>query len=281
MNGGTSQVYTFNDVANPINPGQTRTFDLDPISFSALSSNVMNVTVSDPNGVPDVTSDNSGTVPFAVNIAAPTNNFVIIELTTDDAAAETYIEIRDMNSNLIWSEGNEGVQGNFGTGNSNAPTDPTNPLANNTSYSWQVYFPWITCYSLTVYDYFGDGLSSGTVGYYNIIDHNGAVVISESATNFGASDASLVTVAVVGLEEVDLKDISVYPNPASDVLNVTFNSEDNEDYTVAIMDIQGRVLLSGSGSSAIAFDVAHLAMGSYIVKIFNDKDVYTENVVIK
>ena len=281
MNGGASQIYTFNDVANPINPGQNRTFDLDPISFSALSSNTMNVTVSDPNGVPDVTANNSGTVPFAVNIAAPTNNFVIVELTTDDAAAETYIEIRDMNSNLIWSEGNEGVEGNFGTGNSNAPADPTNPLANNTSYSWQVYFPWLTCYSVIVYDYFGDGLANGTVGSYNIIDHNGAIVISESATNFGGSDASLVTVGVVGLEEADLNDISVYPNPASDVLNVTFNSDGNQDYTVAILDIQGRVLLSESGSMAVAFDVSELAIGSYIVKVFNDENVYTQNLVIK
>ena len=186
-----------------------------------------------------------------------------------------------MNSNLIWSEGNEGVEGNFGTGNSNAPADPTNPLANNTSYSWQVYFPWITCYSVIVYDYFGDGLANGTVGSYNIIDHNGAVVISESATNFGGSDASLVTVGVVGLEEADLNDISVYPNPASDVLNVTFNSEDNQDYTVAILDIQGRVLLSESGSSTVAFDISDVAIGSYIVKIFNDKNVYTQALVIK
>lgn len=281
MNGGASQVYMFNDFTNPINPGQTRSFDLDPISFSALSSNTMNVTVSEPNGVADITSDNSGTVPFMVNIAAPTNNFVIVELTTDDAAAETYIEIRDMNSNLIWSEGNESIQGNYGTGNTNAPTDPTNPLANNTSYSWQVYFPWITCYSLTVYDYFGDGLASGTVGSYDIIDHNGTIVISESASNFGASDASLVTVGVVGVEENSLNDIAVYPNPASDVLNVTFNSENNGDYTVVILDIQGRVLLSESASSEIEFDIAELESGSYIVKIFNDKNVHTETVVIK
>jgi hypothetical protein len=279
INGGTAQVYNFSDVANPIIPGETRTLILDPISFSALASNTMNVSVSDPNGVADDLSDNDGTVNFDVNVAAPTDDFVTIEVLTDDAGDEFYIEIRDLNTNLIWSEGNENVQGNFGTGNTNPAADPTNPLSNNTSYSWQVDFPWATCYTLTVYDYNGDGLSSGTVGSYTVKDNTGAVIITESAANFGGSEESLVKVLTLGINEFGIEELSVYPNPATDVLNVDFTAEGN-DFTVSLMDLQGRVLASEFGTN-VSFPVAEFAAGSYIVTISSDAGVYTENVVIK
>ena len=76
-----------------------------------------------------------------------------------------------------------------------------------------------------------------------------------------------------------MEDVSVYPNPASDVLNVDFTAE-GSDYTVAIMDLQGRVLATQTGTN-VSFQVAEFAAGSYIVTISTDAGVYTENVVIK
>ena len=60
--------------------------------------------------------------------------------------------------------------------------------------------------------------------------------------------------------------LQLFPNPATDVLNVTFNAEAT-DYTVSIMDLQGRVLATESGSDNVSFQVGNYAAGSYLVTI--------------
>jgi hypothetical protein len=77
----------------------------------------------------------------------------------------------------------------------------------------------------------------------------------------------------------------VFPNPASDVVNVTFEA-DNADYTIAIVDLQGRVMTSQeltslNGSQSIALPVNNLAKGSYIVTISSNGVSTSKNVVIK
>jgi hypothetical protein len=86
------------------------------------------------------------------------------------------------------------------------------------------------------------------------------------------------------VEENELAASSVFPNPASDVINVSF--EANGDYEIAIYDLQGRVIVSQSlkslsGTQNVEFPVNDLAKGSYIVKISTKGLSQTHNVVIK
>jgi hypothetical protein len=79
--------------------------------------------------------------------------------------------------------------------------------------------------------------------------------------------------------------MNVFPNPASDVVNVTFDAN-NADYTIAIVDLQGRVMASQeltslNGAQSIAFPVSNLAKGSYIVSITTNGLTTSKNVVIK
>ncbi|MFZ9029501.1 MAG: T9SS type A sorting domain-containing protein, partial [Crocinitomicaceae bacterium] len=261
------------DIANvnigTVNPTNTTTYSIQ-------------ITSTDDNA-----SDN--TLSQTINTAQETNISITVDLLTDDYASEIYMEIRNSSNQLIWSEGNEGVQGNFDTGSTTPPNDGTNPLANNTPYSWPVNLPAVDCYTFTIFDFYGDGLGSaqwgGTDGSWDIKSNTGAIILSESAADFGGSDEGLVKNNSVGLGELAIEGVKVFPNPANEVLNVTFDAN-NTDYTVELTDLQGRTVATQSfngvsGVQTVNFSVADVATGSYIVTISNDAVSHTENVVIK
>lgn len=77
----------------------------------------------------------------------------------------------------------------------------------------------------------------------------------------------------------------LYPNPASDVLNIMLKSESSERVTIKITDLQGRIVyrqnattLSGSD---LKVDISNWKPQFYIVTVYNSKDevVATEKVI--
>jgi hypothetical protein len=63
---------------------------------------------------------------------------------------------------------------------------------------------------------------------------------------------------------------SAYPNPTSDKLNVKFNTAENANTTIQIMDVTGRLIISHNyaaieGSNTVVLDFAPLANGYYTV----------------
>lgn len=87
-----------------------------------------------------------------------------------------------------------------------------------------------------------------------------------------------VTVVPVGVNEVATVTLSVFPNPATDVLTV--NADQNlEGYSFEVMDVTGRVLsktqLNGQTST---INVSDLAKGNYIYKIADkNNQLVTQN----
>jgi hypothetical protein len=140
-------------------------------------------------------------------------------------------------------------------------------------------------------DGYGDGFGYGTnpAGQYGMeIVCNGASIINLDLGNFGTSfvrDAAMKTDASSSILEMLTNTFNVFPNPASDVVNVTFEA-DNADYTIAIVDLQGRTMSSQelsslNGAQSIALPVSNLAKGSYIVTITSNGVSTSKNVVIK
>jgi len=88
-----------------------------------------------------------------------------------------------------------------------------------------------------------------------------------------------------GLDEEEQVSFEVFPNPATDVINIIFNAK-TADYVVSLMDIQGRIvstmnLNNASGSQTLAFGTENLAKGSYVVAISSNGFKTTKHVVIK
>lgn len=114
-----------------------------------------------------------------------------------------------------------------------------------------------------------------------------AVAVLIDQTTGEIVNASQTSIAFVGIEE-NAKTIGmeVYPNPASDVVNVKFEGEGGE-YTVTIMDLSGRqvgnsfVLSNATGTQSVAVPVDGLANGNYMVTVATQGASYTQQVVIK
>ena len=88
-----------------------------------------------------------------------------------------------------------------------------------------------------------------------------------------------------GVKEIANKNqfLSVYPNPASDVLYINFEANAGNVATYQIMDVAGRSLVDGKATAnAFTLNVAELKAGLYFVHItLKDGSIATKRVVIE
>ncbi|MCC6720605.1 MAG: T9SS type A sorting domain-containing protein [Bacteroidia bacterium] len=76
------------------------------------------------------------------------------------------------------------------------------------------------------------------------------------------------SIRVVSLNNTKVNIGKVYPNPANDIIKVNINTEG--DYTIRLVDINGKEMLKQEGSSSIeTLNIADIPAGIYFVKIEN------------
>lgn len=119
------------------------------------------------------------------------------------------------------------------------------------------------------------GTFSGTAVTGNNFDPQtagvGAHVITymytDSLTGCSASATSTINVdACLGVTDINTNGISVSPNPASDVLNVTWSATTSVS-TIKVMDVTGRVVMTESvaNGNSKQLNISNLAAGTYTV----------------
>jgi hypothetical protein len=78
----------------------------------------------------------------------------------------------------------------------------------------------------------------------------------------------------IGLEELEIESIEVYPNPATEVLNIPMKGWDGM-VALKAHDITGRQVISTSSAvvagDILSVDVSHLSAGTYTITLANDK----------
>ena len=199
-----------------------------------------------------------------------TSNNVVVKVSLDRYGSETSWKIKRSNGTTAYT----------------SPTY-TDAAANGTYPQPDINTTLVDdCYSLEVLDSYGDGFDSGYGNGLVQVWVNGAQIagVSDFPTGSAASDAFLIE-ATAGVDEIGAANFAVYPNPASDVLNVSFEAL-SSDYEVAILDLQGRTVASKglqslNGAQTVEFQVSDLAKGSYIVTVTTNGLTKTQNVVIK
>ena len=120
-------------------------------------------------------------------------------------------------------------------------------------------------------------------GAYTIVDASGATLASGGT--FGDSEQKVFKTGVAGLNEMETIALNVFPNPASDLVNISFEANNN-DFSVSLVDIQGRTIVSKSftnlvGSQLVSFSTEDIAKGSYIVTVTSNGATTTKNVVVR
>jgi len=112
-----------------------------------------------------------------------------------------------------------------------------------------------------------------------------AVAVLIDQTNGQIVTAEEVAIGEAGINELNAENVVVYPNPATNVLNVSFDANSSE-YSIAVIDLQGRTVASAnvnnvSGQQTVSIPVANLAKGSYLVRVSSNGASTVQNVVIK
>jgi hypothetical protein len=269
IDNGTAQQYNW---TGTLNQWQTQVITLPTVQL-APGAHTFTATVSNPNQALDENSTNNQSIANVTVTAVPeTIDLLKVTLLTDDYADETYLELRNAAGTVVWSEGNEGVSGNFGTGGFPAPTDPTNPLQNNTTYNYDIPLSAFECYTFVIYDFYGDGLGAsqwgGTDGNLTLADNLAAVIYTLPAADFGDSSAAVVRhIDDANLDEA-VFNFTIAPNPAQGLLNIEWF--DFGQMNVKVYDLCGKLLIAEqTEASTTQLNIQAISAGTYFLQLTN------------
>jgi len=265
--------------------GTLETYDVTTVEFQNLtiSSDVEFVITSD-----DDNSDNSLTQFYS--FSGETNKKVIVKLLTDNYASEIYLEIIDEDNNVVWSEGNEDVAGDYGTGDESAPTDPTNPLVNNQSYEWEVNLYSVGCFNFFIGDYYGDGLNAaaagGIDGSWSIENQDGELLAQMANVNYqGSDEAYFKNNEISSINENENISFTIYPNPARDNAKLTINSKVYDNHSkLSIINVLGEVVSKvdvklNEGINEIPLELENLSNGLYSVELTSSSLIISQKFI--
>ncbi|MFZ9586619.1 MAG: T9SS type A sorting domain-containing protein [Crocinitomicaceae bacterium] len=270
IDGGANQIYTWN---GSLTQWQTEVISLPSLTLSP-GNHTLSTSVSNPNmGTDENTLNDVVNTLLTIDPLDQTMGILKVTLLTDNYPDETYMELTASNGTVVWFEGNESFVGNYGTGNSPAPTDPTAPLAANTSYNYDIPISLLDCYTFTIYDYYGDGLGASQWGGSNVdgeltlMDHTSTVIYTLPQADFVNSASNIVkNTDDSGLSDLAFVLWSLYPNPTKEVLNLSINN--GQAMEVSIMDLYGKTILKELISeNLIQVNTQNLSIGTYFVHV--------------
>lgn len=118
-----------------------------------------------------------------------------------------------------------------------------------------------------------------TPGFYTI---SLTVTNAEGCTRTG--EQVLQVVSVIGIEELELGTLDLYPNPTTGILNLNYEFEGMQNLNVHIFDMVGKAIhqeqTTAVGTYQTQFDFSTKAKGIYIVSIQTDKGTLNQKVVV-
>lgn len=162
--------------------GDLPTYNTANISFDEVivsKSTDFQIEVVSVNGMDDEDKSNNLVAASAQLVLDAQDNYITLELLTDEWAEETYWEIIDENGNAYYTGGNAQVVG----GSNNFSR-----LEASTLHTSKLPIPKDGCFEFRIYDLFADGISSEFFGegYYKLIDADGTLLFEGG--EFGAVD---------------------------------------------------------------------------------------------
>ncbi|MBI5540599.1 MAG: T9SS type A sorting domain-containing protein [Bacteroidia bacterium] len=133
--------------------------------------------------------------------------------------------------------------------------------------------------------HFGDGSTSTLPNPYHTFPTNGTYNVCLTVQNQCDSIVTCqnITVNLLNINEIDINDFSVYPNPAHD--NITIKFAKPGYYKLEIIDVLGKPVktFEDSFSGEILLNKINLSTGNYLIKLTNIKEntSLTKSLIIK
>jgi hypothetical protein len=269
--------------------GNLGTYQLETINVGTVSLNgpaTLNVSITSSD---DNTANNSTSAP--ISFAADGTTHVKVNILFDRYPEECSWTITD-------EAGNEVAGHDFNVGTPSVPVAEAG-IADNSTWTADVYLPSTGCYSFNAFDLYGDGFydmqwgaaanGNMTVRTVNDAGNTFSTIWSyDGSYNFSEASAPSNVNTVVGIEEVSLTaGVSVYPNPANDFINVAYGLTNSSVVTVDVINIVGeRVMTEYVGSQAAGnytsrLDISNLSAGVYMLNVTINGTVSTARVTVK
>lgn len=244
VNGEPSQSYTWNGTLAPM---EYEAVTLPEMRFAIGGTNTLSVSL--PND--DNNANNTGT--FVFNKAYDAMTTINMELKTDQYGSECRWDIKDFAGNIIYNGGPYGA---------NQTINETFTLPSN-------------CYTFSVRDTYGDG--GGPVKLIDTDTNSTVFWSTDGKFGCGTSVNFSTDGFVLNVENSSLEAVSVFPNPASTILNV----QNAQNANIQVYDVLGKLILSKTDIALQEqLDVSRLQTGTYFLKISKDNTVMTKRFIV-
>lgn len=258
-NGEEAATYSW---TGDLDQNESETVTLPTILYSVTNNNVFSIVCESPNGEKDqLPQNNIFTANSAGSVTFPENCMLGIDIYGDPTG-------------VTWELTNEA--GDL--------IDEGGPYTNTGFNLENISFPEAGCYTFTLNDVSGNGLSGGS---YLITDMNTNILFTGKPFEYTAV-AELAYDITIDVPEVMLaENISVYPNPLSQSATIELFLNRASDVKVAVIDMLGRnvkTLQEGelrSGKQNIKLDATGLNKGFYFVQVAVGSEIHTEKISIR
>lgn len=265
--------------------GNISSFGMAEIVFSDImvnSSAELRFELSQPNGFLDeVEGNNHYSIVLGSDKKADAE--VRLEIRTDFWPEETTWQLRNDLGEILYSNEDLG------------------PLSCDNVYN-QVYNLEIgRCYNFAIQDDFGDGLINGEVvdGSHGCTTQSGNANQAKGSIRlrsdrgllfdriaFDEIDFDFLVVEPTVVKELELDDLRVHPNPASNEVYLDFSLTASQMMEIQVYDLLGKTVYSKDwqiyhpGIHTLNFDTNNLHDGVYFIKISDGKAVKTQKIMI-
>ncbi|MBR9914541.1 MAG: T9SS type A sorting domain-containing protein [Algicola sp.] len=135
-----------------------------------------------------------------------------------------------------------------------------------------------TTFSNSEWQPFSNGIPNVTISELEVNTVNNKIYAATYGRGLWASD---VYDATLSISDFELEDFSVYPNPAQDVITLSWSKSDR--ISIRIFDAQGKLMYFAKEKNIFEptqVDVSNFASGLYFVRVNNTQGSVTKKVMI-
>jgi len=124
-------------------------------------------------------------------------------------------------------------------------------------------------------------------GFYGTDSMEYRITYQAAPTLFSIAKIYFTVIDNSGIDEIfGAGTVSVFPNPAKDKINVSFNTKDQADLQISLNDISGKQVLTNNysvikGENQLSVDVTGLSKGVYVLNLVTEKGTIHYKVMIK
>jgi hypothetical protein len=272
INGATSGTFTW---TGSIAPYASKSIDYDSIvGFTVQANNTLTIEVAQVNGASDQNSANNSKTKTFTMTNNNTNGIPHVFTFVQDryGSESTWKIVEDATGAIVASGG--------------PYTDLT---ANGTAtHTHNVTFSATGCYSVYVYDSYGDGINAGYgAGNYNLKNAANQVVIS-STGQFTTMEKKIFNLtSLIGVEEINsISNVAISPNPAKDNVNIQFFLNSSKNVTISLYNSLGALVYSENkgelnGSQNFNLNLGHFSKGIYYLNIQTGDNIISNKLIVE